>query len=87
MRLIVIMSVCMCNGIFTIIHLCMFNAVLGLVNMASAICMLTMSVMNASIVMLCHTFFVVIAVESEIIATCMQTVSSQYVILRTTRRI
>ena len=30
--------------------------------MASAICVLTLSVMIASIVMLCHTFFVVHAV-------------------------
>ena len=37
----------------------MFNAMLGSVNMASAICMLTMSALIASIVILCHTFFVV----------------------------
>ena len=37
-------------GIFTIMQLCMFNDMLGFVNMASAICMLTMSVLNASII-------------------------------------
>ena len=82
MWLIVILSLCMCNGICTIIQLCMFNAMLGFVDIASAICVLTMSVLNASIVMLCHTFFVVLAVKSAIVATCMQTGSSQYVILR-----
>ena len=73
----------MCNGIFTIIQLCMFNAILGFVNLASAIFMLIMFVLKANIVMLCHTFFVVHAVKSAIVATCIQTVSSQYVILRT----
>ena len=53
--------------------------------MASAICVLAMSVLNASIVMPCHTFFVVHAVKSAIVATCMQTVISQFIILRTTR--
>ena len=51
-------------------------------NLASAICMLTLSVLSASIVMLCHAFFVVHVVKSALVATCMQTVSSQYVISR-----
>ena len=38
--------------------------------MASAFCMLTMSVLNASMVMLGHTFFVVHAFKSAIFATC-----------------
>ena len=46
----------MCNGILTIIQLCMFNATLEFLNMASVICMLTLSVLSESIVMLCHTF-------------------------------
>ena len=54
-RLIVILSLCMC--IFTIIQLCMSNAMLGFVNKASAICMLTLSLLNASSVNLCHTIF------------------------------
>ena len=53
MRWIIILSVCICNGI---------NAMLGFVNMASAICMLI-------IVMLCHTFFIVHVVKSAIVAT------------------
>ena len=44
--------------------------------------MQTLSVLNASIVMPCHTFFVVHVVKSAIVAICMQTGSSQYVILR-----
>ena len=56
MRWIIILSVYICNGI---------NALLGFVNMASAICMLT-------IVMLCHTVFVVHVVKSAIVATYMQ---------------
>ena len=72
----------MCNGIFTIIQLCVFNSMLGFVNMASAMCMLTLSVLNASSVMLCHTFFVVHVVKSAIVATCMQTGGSQSVISR-----
>ena len=47
----------------------MFNAMLGFVNMASAICILTLSLLNANIVMLCHTFFVVNVVKSAIVAT------------------
>ena len=82
MRCIVILSLCLCNGISNIIQLCMFNAMLGFVNMASAICMLTLSVLSAIIAMLCHTFFVVHVVKSAIVATCMQTVGSQYVIIR-----
>ena len=38
--------------------------------------------LNANIVMLCHTFFVVNVVKSAIVATCMQTGSSQHAILR-----
>ena len=81
MRLIENFSLCTCNGIFTIIQLCMSDAILRFVNMASAICMLTLSVLNASIVVLCHTFFVVHVVKSAIVETCMQTGSTQYVIL------
>ena len=44
--------------------------------------MLTMSVVNASIFMLCHTLFVVHVVKSAISATNMQTVSSQYVFFK-----
>ena len=44
MRFIFILSLCMCNGSFTIIQLCTFNAMLGFVNMASAICILTLYV-------------------------------------------
>ena len=81
-RFIVIFSLRMCNDIFTIIQLCMFNVMSGFVNMASAIFMLTLSVLNANIVILCHTFFVVHEVQSAIVATCMLNGSSQYVILR-----
>ena len=42
MRLIVILSLCMCNGIFTIIQLFVLSVMFGFVNMASAICMLTL---------------------------------------------
>ena len=59
----------------------MFNAMFGFVNVDSVICMLTLSVLNASIVMLSHTFFVVHVVKSAIVATCIQTGSSQYIIL------
>ena len=37
MRWVVILSSCMCNGIFNIIQLCMFYAVLGFINMATAL--------------------------------------------------
>ena len=50
--------------------------------MTSAICMLTLFVLNASIVLLFHTFFVVRVVKSAIFGTCKQTGNSQYVILR-----
>ena len=56
----------------------MFNAMLGFVNMASAICILTLSLLNANIVMLCHTFFVVNVVKSAIVATCMPTGRTQH---------
>ena len=76
MMWIVILSLYLFKCIFTFIQLCMFNAMLGFVTMASAICMVTLSVLNASIVMLCHTFFVVHVVKSAVVATCMQTGSS-----------
>ena len=60
----------------------MVNAMLGYVNMASAICILTLSLLNASGVMLCQTVLVMHVVKSAIVATCMQTGSSQHVILR-----
>ena len=50
------------------------------VNMNSANCMLKITVLKACIVMLCHTIFVVHAVIYAVVTTCMQTVSSKYVI-------
>ena len=47
----------------------MFNAMFRFLNMASAMCMLTLSLLNASIVMLRHTSFVVHVVKSAIVAT------------------
>ena len=65
MRWIVILSLCVCNGISTY--------------MVSAIRIPTISVLSVSIVRLCQTFFVVRALKSAVVATCMQTGSSQYV--------
>ena len=50
--------------------------------MATATCMLILSVLHVSIVILCHMFFVVHVVTSAISATYMQTVSRQYVIFK-----
>ena len=55
-------------GIFTIMQLCMFNDMLGIVYMASAICMLTMSVLNASIIIRhnANSYFDILIVSARV---------------------
>ena len=60
----------------------MQNTMSDFVIIASTSCMLTMSVLNESILILCYALFVVQVVKSAVSATYMQTVRSRHVFFK-----